>query len=76
LTGVQTQPSAEVDCPFASGWRNREGWLVTEGGLVCLDWDEYCTKCRVDDTQDCVFAVAPASKQQLRSEDRHKRRAT
>jgi len=47
-----------TECPFAEGWKNREGWLVTGNGrLVCLDWDEYCTKCRVDDSEDYVFVV-------------------
>jgi len=46
-------------CPFAKGWKNEEGWLVTEDGkLVCLDWDAFCTKCRTDDSRDHVFEVA------------------
>jgi len=45
-------------CPFMEGWRNKAGWLITEDGrLVCLDWDEYCTLCMVDDSRDYVFAV-------------------
>ena len=47
------------DCKFAEGWKNQEGWLVLSNGeLVCLDWDEYCTKCRVDDSKDWTFAVS------------------
>jgi len=45
-------------CPFMDGWENQEGWLVQENGnLVCLDWDEYCTLCRKDDSKDCYFEV-------------------
>jgi len=48
------------ECPFAKGWINQEGWLVTESGkLVCMDWDDYCTKCRVDDSKDFVFDFVP-----------------
>ena len=47
-----------IECPFADGWKNQEGWLVTEKGkFVCLDWDEYCTQCRVDDSEDYIFVV-------------------
>ena len=47
-----------TECPFAEGWKNQEGWLVTGNGrLVCLDWDEYCTKCRADDSEDYIFIV-------------------
>jgi len=47
------------ECKFAEGWKNREGWLVMSNGkLVCLDWDEYCTKCRVDDSKDWTFTVS------------------
>lgn len=46
------------DCPFAENYTNQEGWFTTpNGGLVCLDWDEYCTKCRVDDSKDYTFTV-------------------
>ena len=45
----------EINCPFAEGWKNREGWLYFNDKLVCLDWDDYCTLCRVDDGQDYVF---------------------
>jgi len=44
-------------CQFAEGWKNKEGWLIFNDRLVCLDWDEYCTKCRVDDSEDYVFDV-------------------
>ena len=47
------------ECPFAEGWKNKEGWLIFNDRLVCLDWDEYCTQCRVDDSEDYVFTVAP-----------------
>lgn len=45
-----------IDCPYADGWVNREGWLIINGKLVCGDWDDYCTKCRIDNTQDYVIA--------------------
>ena len=47
------------ECKFAEGWKNQEGWLVMSNGkLVCLDWDEYCTECRVDNSKDYVFEVS------------------
>jgi hypothetical protein len=47
-----------MTCRFAEGWKNEEGWLVMDDGrLVCLDWDEFCTECRVDDSNDCKFTV-------------------
>ena len=47
-----------MGCPYADGWKNQEGWLIMDNGkLVCLDFDDYCTECRVDDTKDCVFTV-------------------
>ena len=46
------------ECKFMKGWKNKEGWLVTDNGkLVCLDWDEYCVECRVDDSKDYEFRV-------------------
>ena len=46
-------------CKFAEGWKNREGWLMMSNGkLVCLDWDEYCVECRVDDRKDYIFTVS------------------
>lgn len=48
-------------CPFAKDWKNKEGWFEFNGKLVCLDWDEYCTKCRVDDSEDYVFDVVKSS---------------
>jgi len=45
------------ECPFAEGWKNKEGWLIFNDRLVCLDWDEYCTQCRVDDSEDYVFDI-------------------
>lgn len=49
----------KTGCEFDDYWTNQEGWLVQDDGkLVCLDWDEYCTKCRVDDSKDCTFTVA------------------
>ena len=48
----------KIICPYADDWKNEEGWLVTDDGkLVCLDWDDYCTGCRVDDSSDYVFTV-------------------
>jgi len=53
------------DCPFMEGWRNKAGWLVAEGGrLVCLDWNEYCTLCRVDDSKDVVFEVIDENREE------------
>jgi len=50
------------ECKFAEEWKNQEGWLVMSNGeLVCLDWDEYCTKCRVDDSKDWTFTVSTRS---------------
>lgn len=47
-----------MTCFFCEGWKNQEGWLVTDNGkLVCLDWDEYCTECRDNDSKDCTFEV-------------------
>ena len=48
-------------CPFAEGWKNQEGWLIFNDKLVCLDWDDYCTKCRTDDSEDYVFDVVKSS---------------
>ena len=46
-------------CKFAPDYKNVEGWLVsTNGELVCLDWDVYCTKCRIDDKTDYVFELS------------------
>ena len=57
LTGDDMMEKRE-SCPFMDGWENQEGWLVQENGnLVCLDWDEYCTLCRKDDSKDCYFEV-------------------
>ena len=49
----------DSECEFAPNWENQEGWLVfgEKRRLVCLDWDEFCTKCRKDDTEDYVFAL-------------------
>jgi hypothetical protein len=48
-----------MDCPFAEGWINEEGWFAASNGkLVCIDWDEYCTKCRKDDSKDYTFTIA------------------
>jgi len=52
------------DCPFMEGWRNREGWLLFNGKLVCLDWDEYCTLCRVNDEKDYVFEVIDENREE------------
>jgi len=59
--------SGMSECKFAEDWENQEGWLVMSNGeLVCLDWDEYCTKCRVDDSRDWTFTVsAKLSKDEL-----------
>ena len=48
-------------CPFADGWRNQEGWFIFNDKLVCLDWDDYCTKCRIDNSEDYVFDVVKSS---------------
>ena len=45
-------------CEFAEGWRNQEGWFIINGRLVCGDWDEFCTKCRVDDSEDYIIVLA------------------
>lgn len=51
-----------TDCPYSLGWINEEGWFVQDDGkLVCLDWDDYCTICRVDDTKDFIFAITETS---------------
>lgn len=53
-----TEKKPETDCEFAEGWENTEGWLVMDNGkLVCADWDEYCTKCRKDDSKDFKIMV-------------------
>lgn len=58
LTVLELVKFHHDDCPFMEGWKNEEGWLVGEGGeLICLDWDTPCTKCRVDDSKDYIFAV-------------------
>ena len=52
-----------MTCPFAENWKNQEGWLVlVNGKLVCLDWDEFCTECRTDDSKDCRFEVVVSQK--------------
>ena len=46
-----------MGCKFADGWKNKEGWLVLNGKLVCLDWDAYCTECRLDNSNDYIFEL-------------------
>lgn len=59
VTLCQAHMRIKTGCEFDDYWTNQEGWLVQDDGkLVCLDWDEYCTKCRVDDSKDCTFTVA------------------
>ena len=48
-------------CPFVEGWVNQEGWFIFNGKLICLDWDDYCTLCRIDDSNDCEFDVVKSS---------------
>ena len=54
-----------MSCEFAENWKNQEGWLVTESRkLVCLDWGDFCTKCRVNDSEDYVFAIRSLTKEE------------
>jgi hypothetical protein len=47
-----------TDCDFADNCKNKEGWLVVGNGeLVCLDRNEYCTKCKADDGEDYTFTI-------------------
>lgn len=45
------------ECEFADGWKNQEGWFVIQGKLVCADWDEFCTRCRIDDSEDYIIVL-------------------
>ena len=40
-----------MTCEFAPDWTNREGFMQTKMGIVCLDWDALCTKCLKAETQ-------------------------
>lgn len=47
-----------MSCLYYEGWKNEEGWLVLDNGrLICLDWDDFCTECRIDDSKDCTFQI-------------------
>lgn len=48
----------KFECEYADNWKNKEGFLVLDNGkIVCLDWDCYCVKCRIDDSKDFIFEV-------------------
>jgi len=56
-----------MTCPYADNYKNKEGWLVTSSGeLVCLDWDDFCVKCRVGDSKDFVFNVVSNNSESTR----------
>lgn len=43
---VLTVPEERGGCSHAENWKNKEGYFKTpEGRIVCLDWDDFCTKC-------------------------------
>jgi hypothetical protein len=60
----------KVRCPFFIGWTNKEGWFMGENGqMVCMDWDDYCTLCRVDDSKDFEFGIDEAEVYKLENRD-------
>jgi hypothetical protein len=49
----KTKKEIKGECPFADNYVNKEGWFTTAAGeIVCLDWDDFCTRCMKEEDNE------------------------